>query len=318
MLAEDRRMRRQISTITSATAIAAAALLQSGGCRHADLNRELVERELRLQEDELYRLHDEVASREKLLESTRRENAVLKRELEQARVGAPPPRDIIPDMPPAPTDTQPERAPRPDSGIPPAQGVPPVIEIPGAPGGPPSARAPADRSSWKSTRGVRRASFESPLGASSDEEGPAVNHDADDDQVAKLVLNRRLTGGFNADRRLGDEGVIVVIEPRDHRDRLVERPGEVSVAIIDPALSSEAARIGRWDFTADEIARLFAKTPRGEGIQLNLRWPAGPPEHERLVVFVRYTTAEGDRFEASQSILIDLARDSQVDVEAID
>jgi hypothetical protein len=230
-------MRRQNTSINSVAAIAAAALLLSGGCRHADLNRELVERELRLQEDELYRLQDEVATREKLLESTRRENATLKRELEQARAGAPMPRDIIPPMPPAPTDTEPDRTPRPDSGVPPAQGVPPVIEIPGGLGGPPPAGAPADRSSWKSTRGVRRASFESPVGSSNEEERVGASHDGGDDQVAKIVLNRRLTGGYNADRRLGDEGVIVVVEPRDHRDRLVKRPGEVSVAIIDPALS---------------------------------------------------------------------------------
>jgi hypothetical protein len=310
-------MRRQISTINFATAAAAVALLSAGGCRHADLNRELVEREMRLQEDELYRLHDEVATREKLLETTRRENATLKRELEQARAGASPPRDIIPAMPPAPTDGLPERTPRPDSGVPPAQGVPPVIEIPGGLGGRPANGGPADRSSWKSTRGVRRASFESPIGTSAGDDRVS-GEDGDDEQVAKIVLNRRLTGGYNADRRLGDEGVIVVIEPRDSRDRLVKRPGEVSVAIIDPALSGEAARIARWDFTADEIAPLFAKTPRGEGIQLNLRWPARPPEHERLVVFVRYTTSQGDRYEANQSILVDLARDPPADAETID
>ena len=99
---------------------------------------------------------------------------------------------------------------------------------------------------------------------------------------------------------------------------LVDTLGGTYDVVIDPALSGNAARIARWDFTADQIAPLFAGTPRGEGIHLNLRWPASPPEHERLVVFVRYTTAEGDQFEASQSVLIDLARDSQVDVEAID
>jgi hypothetical protein len=311
-------MRRQISTITPATAIAAFALLLCGGCRHADLNRELVERELRLQEDELYRLHDEVATREKLLERARSENTTLKRELQQARAGAPAPRDIMPDMPPAPTDTSPERTPRPDSGVPTAPGVPPVIEIPGGLNGPPPAGAPAHGSSWNPTRGVRRAAFESPIGAPADNDNGVSGEEGGDDQVAKIVLNRRFTGGYNADRRLGDEGVIVVIEPRDHRDRLVRRAGDVAVVVIDPALSGEAARIARWDFTGDKISLLFAKTPRGEGIQLNLRWPARPPEHERLVVFVRYTTDEGDRFEASQSILVDLARDAPADSDGID
>jgi hypothetical protein len=51
---------------------------------------------------------------------------------------------------------------------------------------------------------------------------------------------------------------------------------------------------------------------------LNLRWPDSPPEHERLVVFVRYTTAAGDQFEASQSILIDLAGSDTVEDGAIE
>ena len=308
-------MKRPISSLISATAIAAVAFLPFGGCRHADVNRELVERELRLQEDELYRLHDEVATREKLLESTRRENATLKRELEQSRSSTPFPRDIMPGMPPAPADSSPDRIPRPDSGVPPIEGVPPVIEIPGGPGGAPPADGPAGRSSWNSTRGVRRASFESLVDAASarDSARPVDDHSAA--QVAKIVLNRRLTGGYNADHRLGDEGVIVVIEPRDQRDRIVKRAGEVSVVLIDPALSGDESRVARWDFKANDIARLIAKTPRAEGIQLNLRWPARPPEHERLVVFVRYTGAEGEQFEASQSILIDLAHESQVDAE---
>jgi hypothetical protein len=314
-------MRRHISKLDKAAVIVAIALSFSMGCRHTDVNRELVERELRLQEDELYRLQDEVATREKLLESTRRENATLKRELEQARAGAPMPREIIPAMPPAPTDIEPGRTPRPDSGLPPAQGVPPVIEIPG---GPPSASSPADRSSWKSTRGVRRATFETPIGEigetteTVEKDGPPPQGAASESRIAKIVLNRRLTGGYNADRRLGDEGVIVVIEPRDERDRLVNRAGAVSVVIIDPALSGDAARVARWDFTEDQIAPRFAKTARGEGIQLHLRWPTARPEHERLVVFVRYTTADGNCYEASQSILIDLAGDPTADADAID
>jgi hypothetical protein len=161
---------------------------------------------------------------------------------------------------------------------------------------------------------VQRASFETPVAELAKTESTL----AGDDHVAKIVLNRRLTGGYNADRRLGDEGVIVVIEPRNDRDRLLKREGDISIVIIDPALSGEAARIARWDFTAAEIAPWCAKSPRGEGIQLNLRWPASPPEHERLVIFVRYTTAEGDRYEASQSILIDLARSPTVEEGAID
>ena len=45
--------------------LAAIALALLSGCRHGDVNRELVERELRLQEDEIYHLQGEMSQRER-------------------------------------------------------------------------------------------------------------------------------------------------------------------------------------------------------------------------------------------------------------
>src|SRR5688572_29958454 len=246
-------MRRLISNLLqSAAALAVVVLIAlSGGCRHADVNRELVERELRLQEDELYRLHDEVSKREKLLESARNENTVLKQELQQARSGAAIPAELVPAMPPAPEGDPPTRTPR-GSGVPPVDLTPPVIEVPGVEGAPRNENPPP-RSSWKSSRGVRRASHEEAV-----DESNAGG-------VAKIVLNRRLTGGYNDDGRLGDEGIVVVIEPRDKDDQTVTLSGEIAVAVVDPALSGEEARVARWDISAEESTRYFREAAFAQG-----------------------------------------------------
>lgn len=305
-----RRLFSQFNLIAAGTA--AALVLVLTGCRHADVNRELVERELRLQEDELYRLHAEIADCEKLLESTRRENEALKRGLNQPRSGAVVPSDAGPLLPPTSTDPPPDRAPRPPSGVPPTEVAPPDVQVPGIEGPLPSAPG---RSSWKSTRGVHRASFEQPAGQPQDDlEHESIGtrrYEPKHEHVAKIVLNRRLTGGYNADRRLGDDGVIVVIEARNDEDRIVSRPGEVSVVVVDPAASTDDGRVARWDFSADEIQQRFRKTPRGAGIHLELLWPARLPESERLMVFARFTTADGEIHEASQPILVDLAADAE-------
>ena len=305
-------MRRLISNLILARAAVAVALLFGiAGCRHADVNRELVERELRLQEDELYRLHDKLDEREKLLENARREKAVLERELQAARAGRAVSPELLPDMPPAPDDAPRERAPRPDSGVPPIDVEPPKIDVPGLEGPLPP---PAGRSSWKSTRGVRRASFEQPADDPQPEVHKSENGSAQESSnglVAKIVLNRRLTGGYNADRRLGDEGVVVVIEPRNEDDRIVRAPGDVSVVVVDPALATPEGRVARWDFTADEISQRLHQSPQDQGIRLELSWPGRLPQHDRLVLFARFTTADGEVHEASQPILVDLAIDSE-------
>jgi hypothetical protein len=301
-------MKRRFSKHNHAILSAVAGVgLAFAGCRHPDLNRELVEREMRLQEDELYRAHDEIADRERRLETARRENAVLKRELEAARSGAAVPPGIMPEMPPAPTGEPPRRSPREDV-VPPADLTPPTIEIPGT--NSPAAQAPPREStsrppSWRQSRDVRPASFE--------EEALDDRADhADDDRAAKIVFNHRLTGGYNADGRLGDEGILVVVEPRSARGRLVQPAGEISIALVDPALTGQKARVGRWDFKPDEVERLVNTSRPGAGLQFELPW-RNPPKHERLMLFVRYTTADGERFEANHSILIDLADDDPDD-----
>jgi hypothetical protein len=305
--------------VSGRNSLAALVLLLLAGCRHSDVNRELVERELRLQEDEIYHLHGEVSERETRLAAARRENEILKRELVEARSpgGTPSPRV---DIPPAPDSIPPARRSR--SEPPATDASPPVIEVPGLDGPTPGEMEdsvtppPARRNgAWKSTRGgVRGASIqrerewqrdEAVRPASAQIEEPVRR--VRDERVAKVVLNRRLTGGFNADRRLGDEGVMVVLEPRNEADELVRRAGHIAVAVIDPQLSGEESHVARWEFESHEAMQYFRKSALGEGYHLDLRWPSSPPDHERLMLVAQFTSPEGKKFEVSQSIVVDLA-----------
>ena len=130
---------------------------------------------------------------------------------------------------------------------------------------------------------------------------------ADNRRVARLVLNRRLTGGYDADGLSGDDGVRAVIEPRDAQGRWIAAGADVSVVVLDPALEGESTRVARWDFTAAETAHLVRRTGLGRAIQLDMVWPAAPPVHEQLHLFVRYTTSDGRRLEADGPIRINLA-----------
>jgi hypothetical protein len=318
-------MNKLCDTIGSRFPLAALVLLALSGCRHSDVNRELVERELRLQEDEIYHLHGEVSERETRLAATRRENEILKRELIEARSpgGTPSPRV---DIPPAPDALPPRRS---RSQPPGADASPPVIEVPGLEGPTPGEMnenitpPPARRNgAWKSMRGVRGASFqgegererrrdEAVRPASAEIEAPGGG--SRDERVAKVVLNRRLTGGFNADRRLGDEGVMVVLEPRNEADELVRRAGRIAVAVIDPQLSGEESHVARWEFESHEAMQSFRKTALGEGYHLDLRWPNRPPAHERLMLVAQFTSPEGKKFEVSQAIVVDLAASDRND-----
>jgi hypothetical protein len=146
--------------------------------------------------------------------------------------------------------------------------------------------------------------------------GPVLRTDSR--HVSQLGLNRLLTSGYDADGRPGDDGIVVVIQPRDARGRSVEAPADVSVVLLDPAYQGEAgtersrapsearSRVARWDLTAAETAARFRKAARDGGMQLDLPWPADPPRHSQLYLFVRYTTSDGRNLQAEGPIEITL------------
>jgi hypothetical protein len=114
-----------------------------------------------------------------------------------------------------------------------------------------------------------------------------------------------LTGGHNVDGHAGDEGVMVVVEPLNAAGDLIEVPGEISIVVLDPAIEGEAARVARWDFNSKEAAGYLKRTPMGDGLHFDLRWPHSPPVHRVLNLHVRYTTADGRRLQAEKQIEVD-------------
>ena len=128
--------------------------------------------------------------------------------------------------------------------------------------------------------------------------------DTVDPYVTHVVLNRRLTSGFDGDGEPGDEGFIVVLEPRNANGQYVPLAGAVSVVAIDLELDGPESRVGHWNFTANETSQNLRTTLLAKGIHLQIPWTTTPPEHSRLRVFVRYKTVDGRQLEADEQVLI--------------
>jgi hypothetical protein len=259
-----------------------ALTLLALGCR-TNPNQVLLEQESRLLEDRIYQLEAQLDDSCAAREATIRENEALKKELVSGDRG--PGRDASgsssgPSMGP-PSDI-PRRSGRgaapnleaPTIELPEPSDTPPE-ELPGTPGSPPSG-APSV--------------------------GPAGDSSAAGGVPTKLVINKRLTGGLDRDGHNGDEGVLVVVEPRDAQGRLIKSAADVSIVVMDPALEGAAQRVARWDFAADEVPSHFQSTPLGAGLRFQLAWPAEPPKNRQLQLFVRYTTPDGAKINADVPI----------------
>jgi hypothetical protein len=352
-----------------------ALLALCAGCRQNNAHRELLERELRFQEDRIYELEAE-------LETARRElsrycatpsnpgfappgistydDAPPSTELRNERTEssskanpyAPPAVEL-----PAPTTTKKEAAPPftvppvilpPDPNVPeglPSRSVTPGASSPSTPDVP--AAPPATEPKGTEPKGPVLKTMSSPkfLSPSQRLRIPAESNGADtlppepvpqgvpsagaatnnapsnptvlpkiaavplpsDDRVTSLNFGKR-TGGMNNDGRLGDEGVLVLLELRSGRGEVIAGNGDLSIALIDPAVEGEGGRYARWDFTGSDVAALFrqASTEGPTGTYLELAWPDAPPQHARLKLFVRLRTPDGRQLQIDRDVTVEL------------
>jgi hypothetical protein len=253
--------------------LAVLAILSSialAGCKLGavqEVHQAALEKENRELEDQIYYLEDVISGFEMRLDSAQRENAALKSTI--SADGA---------TTPAPPATRDSVAPRTGTGAPPADNGlrPPRIEL-----GPESPLEPGDEGPNVPTPGPQGANGSSPggTGASSG--------------VARIVINRWLSGGVDTDGRDGHEGVLAVVEPRDAQGQLIHAPAEMTLTVVDPAETGAAARVATWKFTTDEAAARFRVHPPGAGIHLQMPWPNEPPHHRQLKLEVRYQAPDG-------------------------
>lgn len=125
--------------------------------------------------------------------------------------------------------------------------------------------------------------------------------------ITQLYLNPFLTGGADFDGQPGDDGVTVVLEPRTADKEFVPQAGPISVVLLDPTQTGEAARVAKWDLDVVEASRFVKNSETAQGLHLQLAWPKGPPPNAKLKMFVRYTTPDGEKLTAEQDVFITLA-----------
>jgi hypothetical protein len=297
-------------------AVAGTLFLILAGCR-ADPTVALLERQNRMLEDEVYRLRS-------MMEDC---DAGMARGCSGAEIIEAGPGGAEPNGP-APEERPLQRGRRspsrqtvapPTVELPsqaqPANELPDVLKRPAgtpAPGKPGTLDAPQAPQQWQEPSG---SSAPRPLGQERlspkksslpGAGGYQSSAKGDSKHVGQIVLNRMLSGGLSEDNKPGDSGVLVVLEPRDAKGRRLEAPGDVSVVLLDPAKSGDEARFARWDFPASETARLFRGNGVARGMYIECPWPDGPPEHNRMHLFVRYTTSDGRKLQVDEPIEISL------------
>jgi hypothetical protein len=140
----------------------------------------------------------------------------------------------------------------------------------------------------------------------SDQELAAALVAALDHHVDHIYIDPRSTSGVDLDGHPGDDGISVWIEPRNKNGQFLEAPGPVTIALLDPSVPGEGARVARWDFDQADVAKSLEQGPPNRGFHFQVPWPDAEPCSERLHLFIRYVAEDGRKVEADREISVRL------------
>lgn len=129
-----------------------------------------------------------------------------------------------------------------------------------------------------------------------------------DPRITHIALNPILTGGIDLDNKSGDDGLTIVLEPRNADNEFVPLAGPITVVLLDYTKRNEgsAALIARWKIDAPTVHKSIVNDEYAQGIQLRLPWSDHPPENSKLRLDIRYTTVDGRHLDARADVIVTL------------
>lgn len=113
---------------------------------------------------------------------------------------------------------------------------------------------------------------------------------------AGLAIHPGFSGSHTFDDEESSTGVYLVVhfvddegKPLDMRDTAIE--AELSIIILDPTPELEDPRLGRWDFTAEEIEPLRRDAPT-DSLHIALPWGDNEPAGDEVKAYVRLSNGD--------------------------
>ena len=117
----------------------------------------------------------------------------------------------------------------------------------------------------------------------------------------KEIAIARGTGGVDEDGNPGDEGLLVVVVPRDEDGSAVKVPARVIVAAWEITPAGLKNPIGSWNVPAEKLRPTWKSGLISTGYFVPLPWQT-LPSTDRLRVAVRLVTTDGRAFEADRDV----------------
>ena len=131
--------------------------------------------------------------------------------------------------------------------------------------------------------------------------------------VDHISLHPNLSGGHQFDVDDEIDGLYVVVTVMDGADQILsldqfDVDAEMSIVVLDPAAEVPGTRLGRWDFTPQQVRTFIRSTPT-DGLHVPIEWKKLRPAGQDVIVHVRMAAAEEEmrcqgRLKLEQSVAV--------------
>jgi hypothetical protein len=285
----------------------------AGGCR-SGAQSDIVERELRQQEDQIYALQDDLSNYQQLVCQYRSENEALKQQLAdcpptrttpatKAAVNKDADKSRLKQSPQTPIPSSPKTK-GPQLGEPETPAVP-KLEL-GEPEVPPLKDSSSNTMPIIHVVGYEAAA-NYPDDAVSTAQNLAERHESPSasDLPEQIVVRGQIVQGEGA----AGPRILADVEPGLSSGQPVAFRGPMSLMVLDPNREGHAVSVARWDLGADDLDQAAIQTSQGPALEFPLQLPPEAPTDRPVELWVRLLRTDGQKLLAHATI--DLSRSGQ-------
>ena len=108
--------------------------------------------------------------------------------------------------------------------------------------------------------------------------------------VPEQIKLAGMSGGYDEDGKVGDDGIVLYIQPIDRDGHVVKAAGMMKVRLLDPANPRERVVVADYFFDVPTTRSLWYGRLMTNHFRVRCPWPNNrPPDHRRIAADVVFT-----------------------------
>ncbi|XZE22437.1 hypothetical protein SH449x_002366 [Pirellulaceae bacterium SH449] len=113
-----------------------------------------------------------------------------------------------------------------------------------------------------------------------------------DQRVIAIDFHPTLCRGINLDNQPGDDGLYLVITPRNDAGQIVNNIGKITI-VAEETIDNKTIRLSAWEIDPEEMEEYLEPIGPAQGYHLRLPWQSDSPRGRNIQVFAKCEFEDG-------------------------